>query len=298
MYTYAQQCIMDLGDNYTLLYSFICREILDEFGIEGERAVREATRRYGRDRGIHSRMEHIEKGYKVNMQTLFTAGSGLPKDPRFRRELQELNPEERISHTLVCPMADIWKAYGEREIGRIYCEEFHPACYEHYAYDVGHTNLSKTLTQECDEYCAFNVTLRAQNLPRELRSVCFAEYDPGFVQPPYEAVAVSPKAGFEKLCIKLYYYLLETAVESFGESGARAVERALIKMAEDGAKRARQTAKNYGVKYDEQLIEDTYPFSLEPEKTELWKEYRNYGAMQRIKDVFVAHMRELIKENA
>ena len=48
MYTYAQQCIMDLGDNYTLLYSFICREILDEFGIEGERAVREATRRYGR----------------------------------------------------------------------------------------------------------------------------------------------------------------------------------------------------------------------------------------------------------
>ena len=50
---------------------------------------------------------------------------------------------------------------------RIYCEEFHPACYEHYAYDVGHTNLSKTLTQECDEYCAFNVTLRAQNLPRE-----------------------------------------------------------------------------------------------------------------------------------
>ena len=167
MYTYAQQCIMDLGDNYTLLYSFICREILDEFGIEGERAVREATRRYGRDRGIHSRMEHIEKGYKVNMQTLFTAGSGLPKDPRFRRELQELNPEERISHTLVCPMADIWKAYGEREIGRIYCEEFHPACYEHYAYDVGHTNLSKTLTQECDEYCAFNVTLRAQNLPRE-----------------------------------------------------------------------------------------------------------------------------------
>ena len=117
------------------------------------------------------------------------------------------------------------------------------------------------------------------------------------MQPPYEAVAVSPKAGFEKLCIKLYYYLLETAVESFGESGARAVERALIKMAEDGAKRARQTAKNYGVKYDEQLIEDTYPFSLEPEKTELWKEYRNYGAMQRRKDVFVAHMRELIKEN-
>lgn len=298
MYTYAQQCIMDLGDNYTLLYSFICREILDQFGMDGERTVREATRRYGRDRGIHSRNEHIRKGYKINMQTLFTVGSGLPKDPRFKRELQELNPEERISHTLVCPMADIWKAYGEREIGRIYCEEFHPACYEHYAYDVGHTNLSKTLTQECDEYCAFNVTLRAQNLPEELRSVCFAEYDPGFVQPPYEPVSISPKAGFEKLCIKLYFYLLQTAIESFGEDGAKAIERALIKMAHDGAKRAKETSKNYNVPYDEKLVEDTYPLSLDPEKVELWKEYRSHKAMERVRDVFVPYMRMLIKEGA
>ena len=49
MYTYEEQCMMDLSDNYTLLYSFMGRELIDTFGLEGERALREGTRRYGRD---------------------------------------------------------------------------------------------------------------------------------------------------------------------------------------------------------------------------------------------------------
>ena len=151
MYTYEEQCMMDLSDNYTLLYSFMGRELIDTFGLEGERALREGTRRYGRDRGIHSRERHLKAGYKVNMESLFSIGGDLPPDPRFRRELQELNPQERISHTLICPMADVWKENNEQRIGRIYCEEFHPACYNHYAFDCGHTNLAKTLTQENDE---------------------------------------------------------------------------------------------------------------------------------------------------
>ena len=42
------------------------------------------------------------------------------------------------------------------------------------------------------------------------------------------------KRGFEKLCIKLYYYLLEAAADLCGEAGAEAVERGLEKMAADG----------------------------------------------------------------
>ena len=208
MYSYEEQCVMDLSDNYTLLYSFLGREVLDAFGVEGERAFREGTRRYGRDRGQCSREKHQALGVKINMKSLFSVGGDLPPDPRFHRELQELNPEERVSHTLVCPMADIWKAYGERAIGRMYCEEFHPACYNHYAFDYGHTNLAKTLTQEKDEYCAFNVVLRAENLPEELKPLCFAEYDPGYVEPKVEVPKANGKRGFETLSIKLYYYLL------------------------------------------------------------------------------------------
>lgn len=36
MYTYEEQCMMDLSDNYTLLYSFMGRELIDTFGLEAK----------------------------------------------------------------------------------------------------------------------------------------------------------------------------------------------------------------------------------------------------------------------
>ena len=39
MYTYQEQCTMDLSDNYTLLYSFLCREVLDALRPDAERAL-------------------------------------------------------------------------------------------------------------------------------------------------------------------------------------------------------------------------------------------------------------------
>lgn len=297
MYSYEEQCIMDLADNYTLLYSFLGRSLIDAFGVAGEKALREGTRRYGRDRGEASRKMHESLNVKINMQSLFSVGGDLPPDPRFRRELQELNPEERVSHTLVCPMADIWKAYGEAYIGRIYCEEFHPACYSHYAFDYGHVNLGMTLTQEKDEYCDFNVVLRAANLPDELKPKCFAEYDPGYVTPDVHPAAACGKSGFESISVKLYYYILEAALEQFGEAGWDAMCTAMEKMAIDGAARARNTAEKYDRPFDEQLIFDTYPLTMDRSKTKLWDNYTGHEAVERFMHSFVPAMqRELEKK--
>lgn len=297
MYTYDEQCIMDLSDNYTLLYSFLGRALIDDFGLSGERALREGTRRYGRDRGIHSRQKHIDMGLKVNMKNLFSVGGDLPPDPRFRRELQELNPQERISHTLVCPMADVWKENNEQRIGRIYCEEFHPACYNHYAFDYGHTNLAMTLTQEKNDYCAFNVVLRAENLPDELKPSCFSEYDPGYVEPNVNEAKPDGKKGFETLSIKIYFYILECAKEAFGEGGVKSIAKGLKNAASDGAKRAKITAQKYNVPFDDKIIFDTYPLSLEPEKVELWKEYDRHDAIKILKENFVATMKKNLPPN-
>lgn len=297
MYSYEEQCIMDLADNYTLLYSFLGRSLIDAFGVAGEKALREGTRRYGRDRGEASRKMHESLNVKINMQSLFSVGGDLPPDPRFRRELQELNPEERVSHTLVCPMADIWKAYSEADIGRIYCEEFHPACYSHYAFDYGHVNLGMTLTQEKDEYCDFNVVLRAENLPDELKPKCFAEYDPGYVTPDVHPAAACGKSGFESISVKLYYYILEAALEQFGEAGWDAMRTAMEKMAVDAAARARNTAEKYDRPFDEQLIFDTYPLTMDRSKTKLWDNYTGHEAVERFMHSFVPAMqRELEKK--
>lgn len=189
-------------------------------------------------------------------------------------------------------MADIWKAYGEREIGRIYCEEFHPACYNHYAFDCGHTNLGKTLTQEGDEYCSFNVILRAQNMPEELRARSFAEYDPGYVAPVVVPSKADGKIGFESLSIKLYYYISEAAFEAFGETAGAAVSGALLKMAADGARRAQNTAKKYNLPFGAKMLNDSYPLSLDTASVAgMWEKYSAHGARGLFERCFVPAMK-------
>ena len=283
MYTYEEQCVINLADSYTLLHSFIVRALLDECGVEGEQAAREGVRRFGRDRAMNTRSKHLQMGAKINMKSLFSLGRDLPTDPRFRRELQELNPQERVSHTLICPMADVWKAYGEREIGRLYCEEFHFACYNTYAYGYTQVNLAKTLTQEMDDYCAFNVILRPENLPEELRPVCFAEYDPGYVEPEFQRSGAKGKAGFSLLSIKLYYYLLEAAEERLGEKGTKAVEKSLQAMAKDAAFRLKKTAADYGKEINTEFVDQNYTFSMDPDDDPAWDNYSKHDSVTRIK---------------
>lgn len=117
---------------------------MNALGEKGERIVREATRRYGKDRGRTRREKHEALGVKINMHSLFAVCSDLPSDPRFRRDRLKLTDEERNSHTLVCPMAEVWDQYDARRIGRIYCEEFHRACYQEYAFGLTQVNLAQT----------------------------------------------------------------------------------------------------------------------------------------------------------
>jgi len=295
MYTYEEQCTINLGDGYTLLYSFIIRRMLDSFGLEGERAAREATRRFGRDRALTTRARHEKLGAKINMKSLFSIGGDLPPDPRFRRELQELNPQERVSHTLICPMADMWKQYGEQAIGRIYCEEFHNSCYGTYAFGYTKVYLAKTLTQDGDEYCAFNIVLRPENLPDELKPQCFAEYDPDYHEVKYERKAADGKTGFDHLSIKLYYYLLDEAVKAFGDEGARAVEAGLEDAGRDAARRIASTAKECGKELDAAFFSQNVPFEMDPESDPLWADYLENNARQRAKEHFVETLKAEIK---
>lgn len=289
MYTAEQRRIINLADGYTLMYAFLVRGLIDACGIDGEASAREGTRRYGADRGVKSRERHIAMGAKVNMVNLFTLTPDLPPDPRFRRERQELNPQERVSHTLVCPMADLWIARGEMAVGRIYCEEFHFACYN--AYGFGHTqvNLAKTLTQEGDNYCSFNVILRPENLPARLRPACFAEYDPEWNAPDLSGIGKpDAKTGFNSLWIRLYYHLLAAADDMIGDPGREAIGVSLGKLASDEAAALRAKAAAAGLPFDEAFVEANYPLSLQPDDDPHWIEYSGHGALGLLKERFCA----------
>lgn len=286
MYTVEENQIMNLADSYTLIYPFIAHNIIDQFGEKGEAAVREGTRRYGRDRAIALREKHMKMNVKINMKSLFSVGADLPPDPRFKRELQELNPQERVSHTLCCPMADIWKRYNYMEIGRIYCEEFHFACYNEYAYGYTQVNLAKTQTQVGDDYCAFNIVLRPENLPNELKPVCFEEYDPNYIKKDVDIPQAYGKSGFGTLWIKLYYHLLCTASEFLGEEGVKAVIKGLEEEAADAACRLKKSAEEQGLVLDKSFIELNYPLEFNPDDEPMWETYNKCNAKELLKKHF------------
>ena len=121
-------------------------------------------------------------------------------------------------------MSDVWKAIGEKEIGRMYCEEFHYACYNAYAYGCTQVNLARTLTQD-DDYCSFSVILRPEFLPEDIRVKCFKEYDPLYKEPEETLIVPTAKDGFNSLCIRIYYYILETSSEQLSDDGVESIKK-------------------------------------------------------------------------
>ena len=115
MYSGKQLETIHLQDSYTIMYALLARQIIEELGALGDEIVRESTRRYGRDRGRKRRQKHLDLGVKINMHSFFAVCSDLPPDPRFRRDRLLLTEEERNSHTLVCPMAQVWEEYGAKK---------------------------------------------------------------------------------------------------------------------------------------------------------------------------------------
>jgi hypothetical protein len=159
-----EEAIVQIGDLWSAMYYFLAEGLLDNYGLEGERALREGIREYGSNRGVELRAEHLKAGYPINLVSLFTYYD-LPNDHRFERNRIELTPETRISQTLRCPYAEIWEKLGEgkNRIAQIYCEEVHHAHFGAYAPGV-QVNLCHPLTHEGSDHCMFSVYLRPANV--------------------------------------------------------------------------------------------------------------------------------------
>jgi hypothetical protein len=157
----TEEHLQRLLDLQAKLYYFLAHELIAEFGLDGEAAVRRAVRRFGRERGLQIREDHIKMGLELNLYNLFTHYD-LPGDSRFRRNKIELTEETRLSETLECTFYNVWKNYPDgNSIGRIYCEEIHHQIFGAY-HPAVQTNLCCTLTQG-DDKCRFSVYFRPAN---------------------------------------------------------------------------------------------------------------------------------------
>jgi len=282
--------IQNMQDIWSKFYLHLAKELIEELGVEGEKALRQGIRNFGVDRGLAQWEKHKALGMKRNLYNLFSYGD-LPNDSRFRRNRMLLTTQQRFTETLVCPLADMWEQMGGKYIGRIYCEEFHHAKFAAYAPKV-QVNLSQTLTQEGDNHCRFSVYLRPSNMNEDERQEAFPEYDSDYKAEkvlPYEYD--TPKNGFGTLIIKIFYHLANTA-EALGEPGQQAIINGAKKAAADIAQMLKERAKFRALPLDEEFLEKNTPFYLfvENELAKCWGRYENKGPQELYGKYFVPEL--------
>lgn len=252
---------MNYQDTWSKLYMHLAKALASDYGIEGEAAVRKAVRDFGTDRGKSLRKLHEKHGLKLNLYNLFTFYD-LPNDPRFRRNKISLTPQERLSETLVCPIADLWAKMGGKALGRVYCEEFHHAMFTAYA-PKAQVNLSQTLTQEGDDHCRFSVYLRPANMNEEERKASFEEFDPYYDKTGVTGVECPPhRVGFGILCAKLYYHMVQAAKDRFGAKGLDTIARATRAFATDIYSFLKARAEATGEEFGEAFVKQNCPIEF------------------------------------
>lgn len=277
-------CLLD--DCWLKSYVHLAKGLIDRFGIEGESVLRQGIRNFGNDRGETLRREQLALGMKINMYNLWT-NYDLPDDPRFTRNKIRLTEEERISETLECPMAAMWIRMGAKELGAIYCDEFHPAMFAGYHPGIV-TNLGETLTHDTDDHCHFALYLRPGNLTPEERMQTFSAYDPTY-DPSNVGVYVrrSPRDGYHMLTIKLYIHLTKEIFAAFGSKGEVMVRNALKGWAVDCWEHLTKAAEQLGISCDAAFLDETLPAYLDMSRDALWREYQEPSIQKCFKEEFI-----------
>ncbi len=232
----SQDTVERIGDIWALLYYHLATGLLDEFGMEGERALRRGIRLFGRQRGLTMRARHLQEGRPITLRSLFEHYD-LPSDGRSGRNTHILTDEERVSETTACPYAQIWSECDPQgDVGRIYCEEIHHAIFS--AYDPAiQTNLTSTITRG-DPVCRFAVHLRQANQGTTEYVV------QRHVRLPYED---DPPAMMTDLWILLYFHLARQYVDTFGDVGDAALRHAIRAFGEDRGRRMRRAHEEQGL---------------------------------------------------
>ncbi len=228
---------------YGILYFYLADEILERFGGEGEACARKATTEYGHFRGGLLCRDHKKKGYEINLKT-FQAHYDLPCDERSKKSPKEqIAPGETRSQTYTCQFSDIWKYLKGEEmsacslIGRIYCEQFHPAMWE--GYDSRLIVDLETFLAKGDDCCRFHTVTAGE--PRDI-----ACYMPDSVD-DYDWRFEDKMEVMANICAIEYFFMAKEAIARFGEKGEEAIRAAIRKYGECRGKLLAQYQQSNGV---------------------------------------------------
>ncbi len=151
----SEQDLAEFGDLWSLMYIVFAKEIVESFGDEGKKALVRAIRNYGKARGERLRKRHEHKGFPINIRSLFEHYD-LPGNPGTVKERKVFEDDRLISYTYSCPYEKVWRANDGKDLGLLYCQNFHHAFWQTYRPDID-VQIPEILTKD-DPHCLFIVT--------------------------------------------------------------------------------------------------------------------------------------------
>ena len=148
-----------------------------------------------------------------------------------------------------------------------------------------------------DDRCSFYFTFRAENVPDELKPLCFEEYDPGYVKPKKPMPKPQGKSGFNMLWLKLYYYFVEVCCERFGEKeGHKIVAAGLTRVAREHALYYQAKAQSIGRIADAAYVTANIALSFNISEEPMWTEkYGQHNAPELLEKYFFEELFSFLK---
>jgi hypothetical protein len=105
-----------------MLYHFMGAEVCEQFGTDGEAAIRRAVHKYGEARGRKIREDVCARGLPLTLENL-SKFYDLPLPLAWVSENVRVETncvEQKVTY---CPFAEEWKRLGGEKLGLIYCEQ-------------------------------------------------------------------------------------------------------------------------------------------------------------------------------
>lgn len=115
----ARKAVEDMTRRVGLLHLCFARLLVDELGEErGRELIEKAVWDYGTRIGKNTRDRVVALGLEPTLAN-FDKGSDL-SPIGFNHRTEVVDGEQRYQ-SLGCAMADVWREYGEEELGALYC---------------------------------------------------------------------------------------------------------------------------------------------------------------------------------
>ena len=211
---------------YGTLYCYLSTAMIEGFGEDGERALRQTIHDYGSYRASWVRARHQAQGLALNLANMMNLGD-MPNADSLEKEGRVCTPSAFRVTVTDCTHHDTWTALGGLHVGRIYCEEVHAPLYCEYADGVT-LDLSEYKTKG-DDVCTFVLTLPDAPEP--------------VAQPISEA---HPETKIARLYGVLFCFLARALIGAFGHEGETVLRHALRTYAHQEAASLTEDQLAYG----------------------------------------------------